>query len=524
MLHSLIINKITGKGESYQADVCHRAPTFAAMRLYLLLVILCCNCCAVMAGQYHYKYTNNCRDAYRHYMALRPEQGREQIKRELIADPYNLMATYIADYEDCLLLLFNGNPLDYEQLKRHQYDRLKLMERGDENSPWHRLCQAGIYMHWAFVHLRFNENLKAGTSFRKSFLLLKENQRLFPNFQYDDIFLGIEEATVGSLPENYKWIASILGMKGDIYTGAAKVKKFVRTHTQDDLFYYEAQVYYAYLSYYVLSDKNEAWETVSSGTFETDDNLVNSFVKINIAINYRKAETAQGLLANAARQDNYSRYPVFDYEYGYALLHELEEGSIAKFRSFLSRYKGSIFKKDAWQKLAYAYYLQGDQKMAEYCKHKIINEGTATTDSDKQALRFAQQGTWPHTALLQAQLLTDGGYYTKANKLLSSTPVERYTTVAQQLEYYFRLARVQDELDNDAAAITNYTRAISLGKGRQEQFAARSALQLGFLYEKRKEMSKAIEMFRLALSMENHDFKNSIDQQAKAGINRLIKL
>ncbi|MBW7914042.1 MAG: hypothetical protein H3C54_10190, partial [Taibaiella sp.] len=195
-------------------------------------------------------------------MALQPEAGREKIKKELIADPYNLMATFISDYEDCLLLLFNGNKIDYDQLKSHQYERLKLMDRGDESYPWHRLCQAGIYMHWAFVHLRFNENLKAGTSFRKSFLLLKENQRLFPGFEYDDIFLGIEEAAVGSLPDNYKWIASILGMKGNIHNGTSKVKKFIHKHDEGDAFYNEAVIYYTYINYYILADKEEAWATV----------------------------------------------------------------------------------------------------------------------------------------------------------------------------------------------------------------------------------------------------------------------
>lgn len=491
------------------------------MKYLLLLIILVGNCRSVIAGQYHYRYTENCRDAYQYYMALRPEDGRQMIKKELIADPYNLTATYISDYEDCLLLLFNGNRVDYEQLKRHQQDRLKLMERGDEQSPWHRLCQAGIYMHWAFVHLRFNENFKAGTSFRKSFLLLKENQRLFPGFEYDDIFLGIEEATVGSLPDNYKWIASIFGMRGNIHNGAGKVKKFVDQHRPGDPFYDEAVIYYAYMSYYLLSDKDEAWRTVNAKNFDTDNNLVNSFVKINIAINYRKAAYAEDMLLKASKSGNYDRYPIFDYEYGYALLHGLDHAAVGKFRKFLNTYKGSIFVKDAWQKMAYAYYLQGNGKMAEYCRKKILTEGSAITDSDKQALRFAQQTNWPHATLLKVQLLTDGGYYTKAERILSGTTIEDYKTTPLQLEYFFRLARVNDELGNTSTAITYYSKAIEAGRSRPEQFAARSALMAGLLYERLRQNKKALNMFEQALSMDDHDFKNSIDQQAKAGINRL---
>lgn len=491
------------------------------MRGIIFLIILLLSAPVVFAGQYHYRYTDNCSDAYIQYLSLDPEAGREKIKKELITDPYNLMATYISDYDDCLLLLFNGNRVDYDQLKRHQYDRLKLMERGDESSPWHRLCQAGIYMHWAFVHLRFNENLKAATSFRKSFLLLKENQKLFPGFEYDDIFLGIEEAAVGSLPDNYKWIASVLGMKGNIHKGTSKVRKFIQQHKPGDAFYNEAVIYYAYINYYILSDKNEAWRTVSSKQFTTDDNLVNSFVKVNIAINYRKAALAREMLEDISQQQHYKRYPVFEYEYGYVLLHGLDEEAIKKFRNFINDYKGSVFVKDAWQKMAYAYYLQGNTKMAEYCRKMILTEGSGWTDSDKQAIRFAQSGIWPDATLLRVQLLTDGGYYSEAHKILSGTSIKDFKTIPLQLEYYFRMARVHEELGDISEAFVGYNKAIEIGTGRPEQFGARSALMAGLLYEKIKHKEKAIKMFQLALSMKDHDFKNSIDQQAKAGINRL---
>ena len=111
---------------------------------------------------------------------------------------------------------------------------------------------------------------------------------MFPGFEYDDIFLGIEEAVVGSLPDNYKWIASILGMKGNIHNGASKLKKFIQKHDDGEAFYNEAVIYYAYINYYILADKDEAWATVNSKSFDVSDNLVNSFVKINIAINYSK--------------------------------------------------------------------------------------------------------------------------------------------------------------------------------------------------------------------------------------------
>lgn len=454
-------------------------------------------------------------------MSLHPEEAKELLREELISDPYNLMATYISDYDDCLLLLYNGDPVDYTQLKHHQNERLSLMERGDEHSPWHRLCKAGIYMHWAFVHLRFNEKLKAASSFRRSYLLLKENRKLFPKFAYNDIFSGIEEATVGVLPDNFKWVASIFGMRGDVKSGVNKVKSFLDTHAETDPLYSEALIYYAYLNYYLLSDKEEAWKIVSADVFNTTDNLMYCFVKTNIAINYRKANVAIKILHEAEQSSNYKKYPIFDYEYGYALLYKQDKDAVNRMNNFLKHYSGGIFVKDAWQKMCYAYHLQGNTRMANYCKKMILTQGTENTDSDKQAQRFAEHDKWPDRLLLKAQLFTDGGYYHEALTVLNSVRPEDMSDLPFELEYRFRLARVNEELGHSAIAIESYNKTIKLGKERQEQFAARSALQLGFLYEKSGLNDKAIEMFRLAISMKDHDFKNSIDQQAKAGLNRL---
>jgi len=44
---------------------------------------------------------------------------------------------------------------------------------------------------------------------------------------------------------------------------------------------------------------------------------------------------------------------------------------------------------------------------------------------------------------------------------------------------------------------------------------------MGFVYEHEGKMNDAISKYQECLNMHNHDFQSSIDQQAKAGINRL---
>lgn len=497
--------------------------TFVVMKLSLLVVSILFFLSDASASKYHFSYTENCKKAYGFYMSLQPDKGNEYIKKEILADPYNLMATYIADYDDCLQLLFNGNQLDYEQRKHHLGERIKILNRGDDNSPWYRLCQAGIYMHWAFVNLRFNDNFKAANNFRKSFSLLKDNRSVHPRFEYDDIFFGIEEAAIGAIPDNYKWIAAIFGMRGDVKSGTARIKNFIADHSINDPLYKEALVYYAYTCYFISSDKDEAWRVVNTNNFSTEGNLLNSFVKGNIALNYRRAASAADIFDEASDVDGYSEYPILDYEYAYALLHKLDFNAVVLFKSFLSRYKGNIYVKDALQKMAYTYYLKGDMEKANSTMARILLEGTTMTDADKQALRIAENGQWPNKILLSAQLYIDGGYYQKASELLSKYSAESFEQEAHVLEYYFRQARVYEETNKISNALSLYSKAIDRGINRKEQFGARAALHCGFIYEKQGNKKMAVKYYELALSMKDHDFKNAIDQQAKAGVNRLTQ-
>lgn len=491
------------------------------MRFTWVLFWIFCTVKGFGAGKYHFDYTDNCSKAYIKYLSLQPDAGNQFIKKELISDPYNLMATYVADYDDCLTLLFNGDRVDYAQRKHHLNERLKLLSKGDDNTPWYRLCKAGLYMHWAFVHMRFNENLKAATHFRRSFILLKENRELYPSFEYNDIFFGIEEAAVGAIPDNYKWIASIFGMKGSMKSGAAKVRRFIDGHNMADPFYKEAVIYDVYINYFILSDKDRAWQIVNARTFTVNNDLLNSFVKANIALNFRKADEAQKVLERASNTDEYKDYPILNYEYAYALLHKLDKRSMHYFELFLKQYHGEIFVKDALMRIAFGYYVFGQYDVAERYKGKIKTAGTTLTDADKHAQRFAEHDTWPNPTLLKVQLLTDGGYYITAKSVLSGKSEDDFTSMADKLEYYFRLARVNDELGDKTEAINLYKKVVINGRDRKEQFAARSALQLGFIYEYAGDKRRAIAMYEDALSMDDHDFQNSIDQQAKAGVNRL---
>jgi tetratricopeptide (TPR) repeat protein len=248
---------------------------------------------------------------------------------------------------------------------------------------------------------------------------------------------------------------------------------------------------------------------------------MNTFVKVNIAVNYRKADEALRLLEQARKDNAYNRFPILDYELATAYYLKLEPEAINYFQKFANRFTGKMFVKDAWQKMALSYYLKGDMKQADACRNKILQTGSLQTDADKQAQRFAEGSEWPNAQLLQVRLLIDGGYYSTALKKISAVNENSFSSISDKLEYNFRLARIYDELGDEAKALAYYRNTTAKGTGRKEQFAARAALQIGFLYERMNMRQEALAAYRQCLNMKNHDFQNSIDQQAKSGINRL---
>lgn len=171
--------------------------------------------------------------------------------------------------------------------------------------------------------------------------------------------------------------------------------------------------------------------------------------------------------------------------------------------------------------MAYTYYLQGNKTKAFYCLQQIKKNGTTSIDADKQAQRFAENEDWPNPLLLKVRLLIDGGYNKQALAYLKTKTSSDFTTYADKLEYYFRLGRVFDEMGNVNTALQYYNTTIKYGRNSKEYFAARAALQMAFIYEKAGMKPQAINSYNQCLSMEDHDFQNSIDQQAKAGLNRL---
>ena len=241
----------------------------------------------------------------------------------------------------------------------------------------------------------------------------------------------------------------------------------------------------------------------------------------NLAINNKEMEYAKQIITSRNKSADYLKTTIWDFELAQIKLSHLELAeAIVHLQQFISNFKGKFYLKDVYLKLAWCYYLQGNMNAAEINRKNVIKKGAADSDADKKALKEAKTGIWPNTLLLKTRLLNDGGYNKEALALMAGKSSNDFGNPAEQLEFAYRYARILDDIGSKDAAVKAYDVAIALGKNRTEHYAARAALQTGMIYEEKGQKQKAIEYYELCIAMDDHDYKNSIDQRAKAGIER----
>jgi tetratricopeptide (TPR) repeat protein len=164
--------------------------------------------------------------------------------------------------------------------------------------------------------------------------------------------------------------------------------------------------------------------------------------------------------------------------------------------------------------------LKGDEGYYSTLMAKTRNSGYLYHERDKQAVNEANTLT-PNINLLKARLLFDGGYLAKSLDLLSASKADDFNNIKDKTEYFYRLGRVNDRLEKDDLALSNYQNAINTGKYLKYYYAANAAVQMGKIYERKKNNAKAKSSFNIAISMKDHEQENSIENEAKQGLKRM---
>lgn len=468
-----------------------------------------------------YVFNETCQNAYKAFLAGKINEGRRWTAIERKAHPENLFTIVLDNYDDYISQTFNENKQVYKQREMLQDVRLDALLKGDKKSPFHLLSRGIIHLQWSMIRAKNGDNWDAAWDFRRAYLLLAENKKRFPDFQETDIFLGASEALISTIPSGYKWISELLGLRGDMAVGMSRLSKQVLT--RKSLFAEEGNLYYIFLTHYLENDIHGAQLLLKQLHIDVKNNLLNCFIAANLAINHKDAATAERILRERATGTEFMNFPMLDYEMGDAKLKRLDYTCTDDFKRYLQTTHSTFYIKDAWLSLAYTAYLQNNVSEMKHCLAQVKTQGNTEADADREALRIAEEGLMPDKDLLRARLLNDGGYNTDALRILQGRNVTSFKEPDEQLEYHYRLARIHDELQHPDEAIRYYLIVFQQAGKTTRYYPARAALQLGYIYELRKQPDVALRYFNKVIALKGHDYKNSLDQKAKAAINRIQK-
>ncbi|WP_199118620.1 tetratricopeptide repeat protein [Pedobacter sp. ASV28] len=484
--------------------------------LYLLLL-------SPFLASANFDFNANCLKAYQNIFELKLTAARQVVAVEKKARPDNSIVPLLENYIDYFYLLTTESKSEFERLEGNKSSRLDQISRDDKASPYYLYAQAEINLQWALIRGRYGAYYAAAREINRASSLLNDNQKKFPGFHLNGKGLGLINVVIGALPDGFmKSALATFGIKGNMQVGLNMLDKLAENLPKStyEPFYEEVVFYYSYLLSDVAHSPLAYAKTMKYTARIADSSLLKTYMQAYVSARNGKNDQAIELLENRPKGSAYQSFAYLDYLLGVVKLNRLDFGAIVDFDQFLQNNKGVNYIKDTYLHLAWISLLKNDTSGYASLINKTRNIGNTYQEKDKQALNEAN-GPVPDKVLLKARLLYDGGYLTKAVEALAASKVSDFDNAKDKTEYYYRMARIYDDQGKDKAALEYYQYTINTGKGLKYYYAARSAVLMGKIYEREKNMVKAKSSYNIAIAMKNHEYENSIENEAKQGLKRL---
>jgi tetratricopeptide (TPR) repeat protein len=477
-----------------------------------------------------FDFNNNCREAYRSILSLHFTEAGKLLNAEKAAHPSNLIPAYLENYIDFFTVFIGEEPSAFEKFRKAQELRSDILKNGNKESPWYRYCLGNMHIQFAICRIKFGEYKSAAIDISSASGYLKENSRLHPDFLLQNSGLGLIHVLSGVIPDNYSWVLRIFGLEGDVQKGLDEISTvagYNGSNETDQLFRIESLFYLAFLDATLGKDAKYALQILKKFddqkiAFPGPTNPLLIFVRASILAKTGKTDEAILNLQEYHAEGQDFPFCYLDYLTGLNKLNRLDPDADLYFIRFLKNFRGRNYIKSCYQKLAWTFLLKGNVPKYEEFISKALTRGALFIDNDIQANREAKSKEQPNIILLQARLLSDGGYSDRAIHLLLDQSVKNVVkTPKDLLEYNYRLGRLYQQSGNHTDALKYFGITIRDGAGQTWYFAENAALQSGIIYEQNKDFTNAARCYRQCLAMKNTEYKNSLDQKARLGLKRI---
>ncbi|MCX7637193.1 MAG: tetratricopeptide repeat protein [Cyclobacteriaceae bacterium] len=450
--------------------------------------------------------------AFQLILDLRTDEARRLIEK--MPPPRSI---YLASLADMLEMFVREDPGLFSGYENNFEKRLDELSRLNVPSAEKMYTLAELRLQWAFINLKFGNELQAAWQLRQSYLAAQSCRQKYPHYEPIRKTWGVLNLTLGSVPEKYQWVLRMLNLNGSVETG---LRELNRTSRASDNYGTEALILLSLAQSYLLQQNEMALANMET-LIKTHPQQAVYFMAAAIALKSSQGKKAlayvDSLLSKPPLQIPYTWYIR-----GEALLSagRYEEAATA-YQQFIQSYPGENFVKDAWYKTGVCYALMNDNQQAETCFFRARSAGDKRTEADRYADSQLSESPWPHPVISRLRFATDGGYYAEALSIVQQHASDSFPSGKDSVEFIYRTARLFHQLNQTDTCLYLYKKTIERAGYKPWYFAPNACLQTGYILQQRGQLREAEMYFRKALSYPRHPYKNSIDSKAKSALTQL---
>jgi tetratricopeptide (TPR) repeat protein len=472
----------------------------------------------------YYLFDQTLEQSYSKILTFHFNEAEKLLQQEKTEKPGNDLIHLYKNYIFFLKAFVSEEKQDYELLLKHASVTLEEIKTSKENvaSPLHLFVQSEIYVQLAMVKIKFGDNISAANDMRKAYKLIHRNEELFPNFLLNKKISGLLNVLIGSVPEKYQWLLNYAGINGKINEGILQLQTLYDSTEENGLSSYRPEIlFYQGFIYSVLSIQSDSSNLMTKMKPLVKSYPLIAYVYTNILMKQGRNDEAIETFDSALLNGSPYAFIFFYYKRGLARLRKMDLEAKSDFDFYLKNYKGINNIKSTYQKLAWIALLKGDTAGYHSYLLQCKQHGNTILDEDKNAAEESNSNELQNVYLLKSRLLFDGGYYNEAISTITSHPLDDFPSYNDRLEVTYRLGRILQMKGQIEKAILYFEKTLKNGLSSKRYFAANSSLMLGQIYEEKGEFERATSYYKQTIEIKSDEYKNSMDQKAKAGLERI---
>jgi tetratricopeptide (TPR) repeat protein len=501
-------------------NICHLHPSvkkikqIAVTKLFFVCLILFPF--SLLAG---YNFDDHNTQAYKELLSLRFDKVPSLLEKSLKQDEKNGITLYLYNLYEVALVLVSEDKTIYDKHLNNEDLLLKKLQNLDKSSPYYLFVLSEVRLQNGLARLKMGDDFGALNSLQKAYGLTIENSRKFPGFLPTLRSLGLYQSVLGSVPQNYRWITTLIGFKNRDFDPQLGKKNLETVAQSGTIFAQEAEVLLALIEGYLYTRYEESYEQISAIYKKHPNNALYGLFTAMLGIHAGKSHEIQKVLEKIPDQ---SPYPSMEFVLYLRCETSLFLGQYEQCvfwgKEFLSRYKGQNYLKDVHYKISLAYLLLSNPVESQTYRNLTLKVGGTRTIQDRSAQKFCSQKVLPSLPLIRARLFFDGGLYDKALQSLENASLKPEETH----EYLYRMGRIWHGKKNFDKAIAFYQKTIAFDKEMNTFFGAYSCLQIAYINRDfLSNPQQAKSYFQKVLLYKKYQDKEALEYKAKLALSEM---